>query len=236
LKANEIYPLYALAVIGQSGYWRPLWIIQEIVLGTRPRVRFGTKEITLKQLDTFLDACNRVVYAVQRRRDHLGNITRPVELRPRTDRSVKLGDQTIAGPEIRSLLSLKEEHNREKPPEFADEMKLNWTRLWVELGQILPTAQCEEPRDRIFGMLGLVDRDVQVEVDYGKSLELIAEQVLKKQLIEYLIVENRFEVQDWRKDEFMKFAGILAEMLRIPGWVEEARKIIHAEGWETWLS
>ena len=106
----------------------------------------------------------------------------------------------------------------------------------MELGQILPTAQCEEPRDRIFGMLGLVDRDVHVEVDYGKSLELIAEQVLKKQLIEYLIVENRFEVLDWRKDEFMKFAGILAEMLRIPGWVEEARKIIHAEGWETWLS
>lgn len=60
--------------------------------------------------------------------------------------------------------------------------------------------------------------------------------MLKKQLIEYLIVENRFEVQDWRKDEFMEFAGILAEMLRIPGWVEEARKIIHAEGWETWLS
>jgi hypothetical protein len=95
LKANEIYPLYALAVIAQSGYWRRLWIIQEIVLGTRPRVRFGNKEITLKQLDTFLDACNRVVYAVQRRRDHLENITRPVELRPRTDRSVKLGTKPL---------------------------------------------------------------------------------------------------------------------------------------------
>lgn len=82
-------------------------------------------------------------------------------------------------------------------------------------------------------MLSLVDRDVHVE---GKLLELIAEQVLKKQLIEYLIVENRFEVQDWRKDEFMKFAAMLAEMLRIPGWVEEAGKIIHAKGWENWLS
>jgi hypothetical protein len=46
------------------------------------------------------------------------------------------------------------------------------------------------------------------------------------------MVENRFEVQDWRKYEFMKFAAMLAEMLKIPGCVEEARKIIHAKSWE----
>jgi hypothetical protein len=75
-------------------------------------------------------------------------------------------------------------------------MKLDWARQWVEMKQILPTVRIEEPRDRVFGMLGLVDFDVRTDVDYGKSLELIAERLLNKQLLEYLIVENRFEVQD----------------------------------------
>lgn len=110
------------------------------------------------------------------------------------DLSNRLGDINITGPKIRSLLNFRGEYGRAKPPEFVKEMMLDWSSLLSSiLKPILPSAQCQDPRGRIFVMLGFIYPDVRVEVDYGRSAEEIADIVLKRQLSYSLIYGNKCE-------------------------------------------
>jgi hypothetical protein len=78
---------------------------------------------------------------------------------------------------VLSLLNIRIVHSYELRPK-----QTTWTDLWAFLEIHIPDAQCQDYRDRIFGLLGLVKKELRIEADYNSSLWQIIEQVLVKEL------------------------------------------------------
>jgi hypothetical protein len=55
------------------------------------------------------------------------------------------------------------------------------TFSWDEAKSFFKGSQCEDPKDKVYGLLGLVDESLKVAPDYNKSLEAVFEDMIYKQ-------------------------------------------------------
>lgn len=52
---------------------------------------------------------------------------------------------------------------------------------WADAYEMVKGAKCEDPRDKIYGLLGLVTQSRLVGPDYGKPLQAIVDEVVEKE-------------------------------------------------------
>lgn len=90
----------------------------------------------------------------------------------------------VADHTISALIQLRHEYHSDKPKGSCalDGKTMIWTALIDRLEWVLPRAHCQDSRDRIFGILGLVSDEARIKVDYDSSAEEIADKVLKREL------------------------------------------------------
>jgi hypothetical protein len=184
------FPLLALALLARRAYWHRVWIVQEVLLSKKLRVRYGIHEIDWEDLERFYDAC----------REYMGNLQawHQYEIRMWRERGSEMLALRSHGRWLRSAQTqlqeliesrrswIKEgklkadadgERARASPRNETSPNTTGFT--WWRLLTILRERSCKDVRDTIFGLLGLVDPRVAIAVDYSMSAREIFEQVLR---------------------------------------------------------
>ena len=128
-------------------YWYRLWIIQEILLGTRDIILcFGHDQISWEVLGQALERLRRYLAALPPEPKHKGYLF-VYDLRVAVE-SGNLASLHL----IRSIYR-------------SSDSSHNVLRRWLGMSQ---SAECEKLHNKIYGLLGIVDSDIPV--DYEKSI------------------------------------------------------------------
>lgn len=129
-------------------YWERVWIIQEIVLSSSPRVLYGRHTLSFEVLST-------LVFAVQ---GYMMRVNRMNSIRP---------EETYFLPEIRGsikainrLTELRQSHGRQA---LGNGSKPNIDLQRVLFPQ-LSGSQSTDPRDYIYGLLGMVNKGAGLSI------------------------------------------------------------------------
>jgi hypothetical protein len=143
-----------VAYICALPYWQRLWIVQEICLASKIQLFYGT---TTCSWDDFWD-----IVANIDARDH-----EPPQ-HPLSDRVNKVAHSIIQSAARKLALA----RGRTKSDQATYDL---WT--WINLCK---HSECQDPRDKIYGLLSLAHgiSENELEVDYSKSLYEVWEDVL----------------------------------------------------------
>jgi hypothetical protein len=201
--------LQCFAYLSEARYWNRLWIIQEILLAKSISVMYGPRTIRWSQLEVILNDILR----------HLENAKKPVDdiVYAESLRSSNLGRFIL---ERQKMLS-----------EGVD----GAARLfdWCNVIQLSRQSCCTDVRDRIFGVLGLVDPSFRIPVDYSLSTERICREVLATYARHYLDsgrAANAIASSLERQATLLGFADALTIALECSDLMTiESRKIVEKE-------
>jgi len=152
---------HQLAQLLQNPYWRRLWIVQEIILAPKLELIYGTHSCDWEHLTTLLYTIRQYEVFSECQR-HL----------PRLDGKASLVARSFAG----HLDSQRYARRINRLP--ATGLK--------SLLATCETSYCQDPRDKIYGILGLAS-DIsknKISVDYSKSLFEIWEDVVRQNAIQ----------------------------------------------------
>ena len=201
--------LQCFAYLSEARYWNRLWIIQEILLAKSISVMYGPRTIPWSQLEVLF---NDILL-------HLKDAQKPVDdiVYAESLRSSNLGRFIL---ERQKMLS-----------EGVD----GAARLfdWYNIIQLSRESCCTDVRDRIFGVLGLVDPLFRIPVDYSLSTERICREVLAtyaRYCLDSGRAANAIASSLERQETLLGFAEALAIALECSDLMTiESRKIIEKE-------
>lgn len=205
--------LQCFAYLSEAQYWNRLWIIQEILLAKSISVMCGSRTIPWSQLEVLL---NDIL-------QYLKNAQKPV-------------DDIVYAESLRSSNLGRFILERQK---MLSEGVYGAARLfdWYNIIQLSRESCCTDVRDRVFGVLGLVDPSFRIPVDYSLSTERICREVLATYARHYLDsgpATNAIASSLDRKRTLEGFAEALVTALGCSDLMTiESRKIIEKEIWRS---
>lgn len=160
--------------LSTHAYWSRLWVVQEVFLARELVLRWGRKEVPLENAEQVIRDRARLY----RWRTEFGLLD--VEdaaglnfLDPVTDYN-----SDIPAPML-SLLAQRRDY------------LAGWPLTWAKASEISKCRGCEDPRDQVYGLLGLM-RDDTLQVDYGKSLDEVFDD-----LVAYGVNEQTKDLDAW---------------------------------------
>ncbi|KAJ8108658.1 hypothetical protein OPT61_g8019 [Boeremia exigua] len=139
-----------------ASYWSRLWIIQEIVLASRVNIVIAGK------VWHFVDFHMALAILVERLE--------------------KCPDSRFTEDVTRSLQALRAWVNV-LWLHHTDVKKDYWSRTWHSLYLLASQADCESRFDRIYGVMALVQKGLQVHPDYTISQRRLLRAILEKQIL-----------------------------------------------------
>ena len=141
--------LQSLQTLASRPYFERVWTVQEFILGYKVTMYCGHSQLTVERaLPSMIDA---LAYAAAIELKS-SSILRLLDLR-----------------KFQALLQLRRSY-------WERDQRSNWSLQ--NLSSIYAELKCQDPRDHVYGMLGLVDwaNEARIEANYGKSLyDLAAE-------------------------------------------------------------
>lgn len=202
--------LQCFAYLSEARYWNRLWIIQEILLAKSISVMYGSRTIPWSQLEVLLNDILRYLKDAQKPVDDI--------VYAESLRSSNLGRFIL---ERQKILS--------EGVDGAASMLFDWYNI-IQLSR---ESCCTDVRDRVFGVLGLVDPSFRIPVNYSLSTELICREVLATYARHYLdsgrAAKAIVSSLD-RKETLLGFAEMLVIALECSDLMTiESRKIIEKE-------
>jgi hypothetical protein len=182
-----------LKLIASLPYWSRLWIIQEITLARIIEVVWGSRQIPWTNL---------VSFARHSWGEKSGYFGLPPWWLGFFD-----GIYFRIEPGLYALMYIKELH------EWPDR-ESNDGRHWRGLVRMSGETQCEDPRDRVYGMLGLSEPFLAIPADYSLTTEQIFWLILDIESRNWK-PRPRLDKTEWR-GEREDFVVDLSNALRVP--------------------
>jgi hypothetical protein len=201
--------LQCFAYLSEARYWNRLWIIQEILLARSISVMYGSKTVAWDRLESMLDDILL----------HLKVTQKPV-------------DEMVYAESLRHSNLARFILERQK---MMSEGVDGAARLfdWYNIIQLSRESRCTDVRDRVFGVLGLVDPTFRIPVDYSLSTEHICREVLATYARHYLDSSRASKaIAKYldRKETLLGFAEALAIALECEELMTiESKRIIERE-------
>jgi hypothetical protein len=143
----------ALDALFQRPYWKRLWVVQEIMLAQSISLRCGEENIKWSCLEVFFETPRA-----------LG--TKPGAVHFSYDDEENF-DIVVAN-EAEEIVRARDSGER------GNAGKLSYVLT------AFSEWHCRNPRDKVYGLLGLVNESLRVEIDYQKSVEDILIDVVRK--------------------------------------------------------
>ncbi|PMD35018.1 HET-domain-containing protein [Hyaloscypha variabilis F] len=174
-------PVVALRVLFRKPYWSRVWIIQEIMLARRIRLKYGNRVITWEHLQEFKVWC-------------------------KANGNLRLGTcfespSSLIPPRVKTLINNK----------FEWGLGDTWKAPNHDLRHVLSIynkSECEDIRDKVYGLQGLVLFGARVPVDYDRDVIDLINDVLS------VLVKDKFQEYNSKTQRaFDEFAILLAYSL-----------------------
>ncbi|KIW08089.1 hypothetical protein, variant 2 [Verruconis gallopava] len=131
-------------------YWSRLWVVQEILLASDITVLWGSRRIAWETARSFF----------------LGfrESGRPIAI------TLPSSGRLLSRDHLRNLI-----RGRDKRIEVSTRFRGKLT--WDQALYFSARTECEDPRDRIYGLLGLVSEEFQIKPDYTKSFDEVFDEL-----------------------------------------------------------
>lgn len=151
--------LYKIAhIIASSGYWDRLWIIQEFVLGFHAVIIGGAQQVSASDLRDAVENLEwSLFFLPPEEHDSIRTFIRIIEYRQRFNGLPTWAKWDVSG---RGMYDMGRH------------------LTWRNVMRFAKSADCTDIRDRVFGMLSLVQDNVRIGVDYQASRRQIRKLVL----------------------------------------------------------
>ncbi|KAH7377315.1 heterokaryon incompatibility protein-domain-containing protein [Pyrenochaeta sp. MPI-SDFR-AT-0127] len=171
----------SLSALWSTSYWQRIWVIQEIMLSGKLLVKWGQEEIEWTTVAFFVELMQET------ERQYQDTFSRPWPTKPFMPQHVE------------SIFNQKDHwgHGRDWAP---------YRRSLSRVLEIYTSLECEDVRDKVYGLLGLVHVGAAIGVDYSKST-----------LDVYLDVLQQVATCEWDRsiDDHLNFGETLRRSMRL---------------------
>lgn len=214
LKGFNDYPLYSLLLLSSCGYWDRVWIIQEVLLSRTLTIRCDSHTISWENVEQVYNNCMSYILKLQAESarhwlSRYGHSPFVNDFRYFFGRYLGALDGLIRA---RLDMTLGEQKMGELP--------------WKEAIKLLPHAECEDPHDKIFALLGLVRPSVRIPPDYRMRMEEIYDQVLASEIKDDPGYFDRYEIRRTSEEIYYRFAVKMSSILEVHRVDDEMKAFI----------
>lgn len=161
--------LKSVEMIVDDAYWHRLWICQEFLLPAEITIMSGNSQCNWTALQKFFQNSNRLFHLLE----VFINWKYTKQERERYESQLKVTRSAISGCRAKNYVELRWESQYDRPgsPLYRSRTEIQW---WMLTKLLEKTSLCiaQDPRDKIYGLLGLVDQNLRdnVFVDCSCSL------------------------------------------------------------------
>ncbi len=206
-----VHELRGLAEIFQRQYWSRVWIAQEFILPQSVLLVCGADVVDWGHLEGVLFVRRGIGLAYQK-------------LKTQSLQEEK--EVAVLGPASAILLArlqVSRDNQRKKTSKRETNMSLHDTIFTFH------RLECEDPRDHLYGLMGLVRQEEKVSADYSKPANIVYCEMLQRLEASQLSVLYRESMQ--YLGMVMQVTGREGEMLQKPALTAFKRVFGHKDPW-----
>ena len=195
------HPWDDIRMLFQANYWTRLWVLQELALNQhRTLFLLGSRQLSRRMLISAAELCM----------DSAGILAAETSQAVLTGKNLFRSETLTAASQVFRLLQLNTR---------ILEQKLNAVANVLNLSQ---NAKCKDPRDKVYGLLGLIPKEYRIPPDYRRTpsdlymhfAEILLARGGMTDLLAWCGIDDNTDLPSWVPDWFEGFPRNHVEWLR----------------------